>query len=100
MRRKATVPSVVRTETSGWIWRKPKPPSRPSLRPMQDDRATILIGFDGSEEAEGAIRCAGRLLAPRRAIVTHVWESLAELVLPSDVYHVAGPMTEAADELD
>jgi nucleotide-binding universal stress UspA family protein len=67
---------------------------------MQDERATILIGVDGSEEAEAAIRCAGRLLAPRRAIVTHVWESLAELVLHSDVDHLTGPMKEAAEELD
>jgi nucleotide-binding universal stress UspA family protein len=67
---------------------------------MQDDRATILIGFDGSPEAEDAIRCAGRLLAPRRAIITHVWESPAELVLHYDVDHLTGPMQEAADELD
>jgi len=66
---------------------------------MQDDRATILIGFDGSEEAEGAIRCAGRLLAPRRAIVTHVWESLAELVLHSDLEDLTGPMKAAAADL-
>jgi nucleotide-binding universal stress UspA family protein len=67
---------------------------------MQDDRATILIGFDGSEEVEDAIRCAGRLLAPRRAVVAHVWESLAEIILRSDVNRLTGLMREAADELD
>lgn len=36
-----------------------------------------MIGYDGSDEAAAAIRCAGGLLAPRRALVAHVWTSLA-----------------------
>ena len=48
---------------------------------MQDDRATILIGFDGSEEAEDAIRCAGRLLDPRRAVVAHVHHAPAPVLV-------------------
>jgi nucleotide-binding universal stress UspA family protein len=67
---------------------------------MQDDRGTILIGFDGSDEAQDAIRCAGRLLAPRRAIVAHVWESVAELLLHSDIDRLTDGMREAADELN
>jgi nucleotide-binding universal stress UspA family protein len=67
---------------------------------MQDDREAILIGFDGSDGAEDAIRCAGRLLAPRRAIVAYVWESLAELLLHVDVDRLEGTMKEAAEELD
>ena len=41
---------------------------------MPDTHATILIGYDGSDDAELAIRAAGRLLAPRRAVVVHVWD--------------------------
>jgi nucleotide-binding universal stress UspA family protein len=67
---------------------------------MQDSGATILIGYDGSEEADDAIRCAGRLLAPRRAVVAHVWDSLAELLLHTDIDNLTGSMREAAEELD
>jgi nucleotide-binding universal stress UspA family protein len=67
---------------------------------MQDSSDTILIGYDGSEDAENAIRCAGDLLAPRRAVVTYVWDSLAELLLHTDIDHLAGTMKEAAEELD
>lgn len=67
---------------------------------MQDRNATILIGYDGSEDAEAAIRSAGALLAPRRAVVAHVWDSLSELLLHSDVDHLTGTMREAADEMD
>jgi nucleotide-binding universal stress UspA family protein len=35
---------------------------------------SVLIGFDGSDAAENAIRAAGRLLAPRHALVVSVWE--------------------------
>jgi nucleotide-binding universal stress UspA family protein len=36
----------------------------------------VLVGYDGSEAARGAIRAAARLLAGRQAIVDHVWESV------------------------
>jgi nucleotide-binding universal stress UspA family protein len=36
--------------------------------------APVLIGFDGSDAAANAIRAAGRLLAPRPALVVSVWE--------------------------
>jgi nucleotide-binding universal stress UspA family protein len=67
---------------------------------MQVSTGTILIGYDGSEDAESAIRSAGDLFAPRRAIVTHVWDSLAELLLHSDIDQLTGSMKEAAEELD
>jgi nucleotide-binding universal stress UspA family protein len=67
---------------------------------MVDSSGTILIGFDGSDEAAEAISSAGDLLAPRRAVVAYVWESLAELLLHSDVDHLSGTMKEAAEELD
>ena len=35
----------------------------------------VVIGFDGSAAAERAVREAGALLAPRRALVVMVWEA-------------------------
>jgi nucleotide-binding universal stress UspA family protein len=35
----------------------------------------VLIGFDGSEGSDRSLREAGRLLAPRRAIVTVVYKT-------------------------
>ena len=67
---------------------------------MQDSSGTILIGYDGSEDAGNAVRCAGDLLAPRRAVVVHVRDSLAELLLHTDIDHLTGTMKEAAEELD
>ena len=67
---------------------------------MRDTTSTVLIGYDGSDDAAAAIRCAGELLAPRRAIVAHVWDSLAALLLHTDIQGLTGPMTEAAQELD
>jgi nucleotide-binding universal stress UspA family protein len=62
--------------------------------------AAVLIGYDGSAESEQAIRGAADLLAPRRAVVVHVWESLSELLLHTDVDQLSGSLREAADELD
>lgn len=61
---------------------------------MKDDSNTILIGFDGSPEAEAAIRAAGALLAPGRAVPAHVSDVVAALLLHT------GPMTGAAGELE
>jgi nucleotide-binding universal stress UspA family protein len=62
--------------------------------------AAVLIGYDGSEESEQAIRGAAELLAPRRAVVAHVWDSLSELLLHRDLDDLSGSLREAADELD
>ena len=35
----------------------------------------VVIGFDGSPEAERALREGGALLAPRQALVVVVWEA-------------------------
>jgi nucleotide-binding universal stress UspA family protein len=67
---------------------------------MQHGTGTILIGYDGSDDAENAIRCAGDLLAPRRAILAYVWDSLAELLLYTDVDQLTSSMKEATEELD
>jgi nucleotide-binding universal stress UspA family protein len=67
---------------------------------MLDTTSTILIGYDGSDDADAAIRCAGDLLGARRAVVAHVWDSFAELLLRTDIQGVTGAMQEAARELD
>ena len=67
---------------------------------MHDSTGTILIGFDGSDDAENAVRAAGNLLTPRRAIVAYVWDSLAELLLHTDMNDLNGMMREAAEEVD
>ena len=67
---------------------------------MRTENGIALIGYDGSEDAAAAIRHAGSLLAPRPAVVTHVWDSLAGLLLHTDVRGLTGSMREAADELD
>jgi len=67
---------------------------------MRTDTATALIAYDGSEDAAAAIRHAGRLLAPRQAVVVYVWESLAGMLLHTDAAGLTGTMREAAAELD
>lgn len=67
---------------------------------MRTETGTALIAYDGSEDAAAAIRHAGSLLAPRRAVVVHVWESLAGLLLHTDPAGLTGTMREAAAELD
>jgi nucleotide-binding universal stress UspA family protein len=45
----------------------------------------ILIAYDGSDAARAALQEAGRLFAPRRAIVLTVWEpGLSEFMLVPD----------------
>jgi nucleotide-binding universal stress UspA family protein len=42
-----------------------------------DPKATILLCFDGSDDAAAAILRAGQMLAPRAAVVLTVWEPVA-----------------------
>jgi hypothetical protein len=67
---------------------------------MIDSAGTALIAYDGSEHAATAIRLAGSLIAPRRAVVVRVWESLSVLLLHTDLEGLPGRMREAAEELD
>jgi nucleotide-binding universal stress UspA family protein len=67
---------------------------------MRTDSGTALIGYDGSEDAAAAIRHAGNLLAPRHAVVVHVWESLGGALLRTDADGLTGTMHEAAVEFD
>lgn len=72
----------------------------PYDRDMRTDSGPIVIGYDGSEDAAAAIRHAGTLLAPRRAVVIHVWDSLAGALLHTDANGLTGTMREAAAEID
>jgi len=58
--------------------RAPTPtPTRPA--------APILIAYDGSDAARAAVEEAGKLFAPRRAVVLTVWEpGLSEFMLVPD----------------
>jgi nucleotide-binding universal stress UspA family protein len=59
----------------------------------------ILIAYDGSEDAANAIACAGRLLAPRQALVVHSFLGFSRLLLRSDPPAFSGPLKEAVDQL-
>ena len=67
---------------------------------MRPDSETALLAYDGSEDAAAAIMHAGRLLAPRPAVVVCVWESLAGALLHSAATELTGAMREAAAEID
>ena len=66
--------------------------------PTADDR--LLIAFDGSDDARNAIAWAGRLLAPRRALVVHSFVGLSQMLLHSGVRGLRGELTEAVEEFD
>jgi nucleotide-binding universal stress UspA family protein len=51
---------------------------------------TVVVAYDGSEEARHAIGAAARLLGPRRADVVHVWEPVASAAARSAIYADAG----------
>ena len=46
--------------------------------------APLVIGYDGSEDAAGAIAAAGRLLSPRPVLVVHSYVGLSRFLLRSD----------------
>jgi hypothetical protein len=41
----------------------------------------IVLAYDGSRPAAQAIAYAGRVLAPREALVVHVWTGISHLLL-------------------
>ena len=62
----------------------------------------LLIAYDGSDDAAHAIECAGRLLAPKRALVVHSFLGLSQMMLRSNVTmeDLDGPLAEAVEEFD
>ena len=65
-----------------------------------DPRRPVLVGFDGYDDSTAAIAGAGALLAPRKAIVAYVWESLSEVLLHTNSEQLTGTMREATEEFD
>jgi nucleotide-binding universal stress UspA family protein len=58
-----------------------------------ESEAPILIAYDGSEPARAAVRAAGKLFAPARALVLTVWEpDLAQAMLIPDPTGMGGTM--------
>jgi nucleotide-binding universal stress UspA family protein len=66
---------------------------------VRDPGAPLVAGYDGSEDAAGAIASAGRLLSPRRTLVVHSYVGLSRLLLRSDPPVRTGPLAEAVKEL-
>lgn len=62
----------------------------------------VLIAYDGSDGAAQAIAEAGRLLAPRRALVVNAFMGLSHMILRSNVAvrDLRGPLADAVDEFD
>jgi nucleotide-binding universal stress UspA family protein len=58
---------------------------------------TIVLAYDGSEQARHAISVAAGLLGPRRADVVHVWEPVTSAAAGSAIYADAG--SGAVEEL-
>ena len=67
---------------------------------MTNPTGPVLIAYDGSEASAEAIARAAPLLATRRAQVVRVWDSLAGLLLHTDIQGLTGTMREAAEEVD
>lgn len=61
----------------------------------------VLVAFDGSAAAAGAVQVAGRLLCGRATLVLHVWRSqLRHTLTGAAIRHAPLPeMREIADEL-
>jgi hypothetical protein len=57
-----------------------------------------LMGYDGSEGAAMAIRQAGSLLAPWRALVVAVWDSVAGQLLATDLGVSIRELAREADD--
>ncbi|WP_157251192.1 universal stress protein [Nonomuraea typhae] len=59
---------------------------------------TILIAYDGSDDAKAAIEAAGRLLQGDRAVVLTVWERLAMTAAHASMGMVISPELTAAED--
>jgi nucleotide-binding universal stress UspA family protein len=60
----------------------------------------VLLCFDGSEDARRAIHDAGRLLAPRPAVVLTVWEAARDLTALDPIGDAVGRLSGIYAELD
>lgn len=68
--------------------------------PMATSPGVALIGYDRSDGAAVAIRQAASLLAPRRALVVTVWDSVAAELLATDLGVGIPEVAREADQED
>jgi nucleotide-binding universal stress UspA family protein len=59
------------------------------MSPATADNDSIVIAYDGSENARHAIAVAARELGPRHADVVHAWEPLSSATSRLAIYAVA-----------
>jgi nucleotide-binding universal stress UspA family protein len=60
----------------------------------------VLLAYDGSPGSATAIAVAGRLLAPRLALVCHVWSGVSMAVFHGQPSELPGALRDSAEELD
>jgi nucleotide-binding universal stress UspA family protein len=61
---------------------------------------TVLICFDGSEDAKLAVKRAAALFPGQSALVIHVWEPLSEVASVPAVPGLGGVLRAGLDEMD
>lgn len=59
-----------------------------------------LIAYDGSEDAQAAVRFAARVLRIPSALVVTAWTGLTDLALRPYLYVPGGPLAEAREDID
>jgi nucleotide-binding universal stress UspA family protein len=58
---------------------------------MNEDRAPVVVAFDGSSESDAAVRAAATLFPGRTLVVVTIWErALAMAMTPSSPQHLSG----------
>src|SRR4051794_30900282 len=62
---------------------------------MRPDERPVVVAYDGSEEAQAAVREAARLLPGRRLVVVSVWEQGLALMMVPPTDSISGVPTMA-----
>jgi nucleotide-binding universal stress UspA family protein len=70
------------------------------MAPATAGNESIVIAYDGSENARHAIEVAARQLGPRHADVVHAWEPLASATSRLAIYAAIGGAAGAEVELE
>ena len=68
--------------------------------PAHDGESPVVLAYDGSERASGAIAAAGRILHGGPALVVFVWRPLSATLLWNPMLGGPGPLKDAAEEID
>lgn len=66
---------------------------------MDPAKPTVVLAYDGSQDAANAIACAARLVPDSRAIVVHAFEGFAERLLHTGLPDPGASLVAAAREL-